>query len=376
MRRLAFVATVGVLVLALTLSVSAKSADELMAEQLEASGANALLDVLPEETKALLERLGVDGLSLDAALAMKPQTVLSSLWDMIREESAAPFSSAILLLGTLLMLGFFAALQPKNGEHRALYRAVCVLAAVAPLFVPLWQTMNRTLEAANSASVFSLSFAPVYAAMLAAQGSAASALTYQTVMLAAAEGIGLLVGRVIVPLSFVSLAFGITGAIDPVHRLSGVGTMVSKINTWMLTVALMIFVAMLSFQSVLATGADTVGGRMLRFSVAGFVPIVGGSLSEALYTVQGCLSTLRGTVGGFGVLCTLLIVCPTLIECVAWDMMLFLVKVTAELFSFDAIAGVAAIIRSVVRTWIAVLASTGLLVIVSLTLVTMGVGAR
>lgn len=371
-----WVAAVVVLLLMLTLSVSATATDELMAEQLEASGADALFDVLPEETKALLERLGVDGLSLDAALAMKPQTVLSSLWDVIREESAAPFSSAILLLGTLLILGFFAALQPMNGECSALYRAVCMLAAVAPLFVPLWQTMNRTLEAANSASVFSLSFAPVYAAMLAAQGSAASALTYQTVMLAAAEGIGLLVSRVIVPLSFVSLAFGLTGAIDPVHRLSGVGTMVSKINTWMLTVALMVFVAMMSFQSVLAAGADTVGGRMLRFSVAGFVPIVGGSLSEALYTVQGCLSTLRGTVGGFGVLCTLLIVCPTLIECVAWDVMLFLVKVTAELFSFDAIAGVAAIIKSVIKTWIAVLASTGLLVIVSLTLVTMGVGTR
>lgn len=365
-----------VLVVLLTLSVSAQTADELLAGQLEASGAEDLMDVLPEETKALLERLGVDGLSLDAALAMKPQTVLSSLWDVIRDESAAPFSAAMLLLGTLLLLGFFAALQPMNGERSALFRAICVLAAVTPLFVPLWQTMGRALAAADSASVFSLSFAPVYAAMLAAQGSAASALTYQTVMIAAAQGIGVLVSKVIVPLSFVAFAFGVTGAIDPAHRLAGVGTMVSKVNTWILTVALMIFVAMLSFQSVLAAGADTVGGRMLRFSVAGFVPIVGGSLSEALYTVQGCLSTLRGTVGGFGVLCAVLIVFPTLIECVIWDLLLFLVKVTAELFSFDAIAGIAAIMKGVMKTLIAVLSSTGLLMIISLTLVTMGVGAR
>ncbi len=374
MRWLAFVAAVGVLLGLLTFSASAQTADELLGKQLEASGAGDLFDALPDETRALLERLGVDELSLSSALAMKPQTVFSSLRDVIREESATPFSSALFLLGTLLLLGFFAALQPMNGERSALFRAICVLAAVTPLLVPLWQTTQRVLAAADSASVFSLSFAPVYAAMLVAEGSAATALSYQTFMIAAAEGIGVLVSQVIVPLSFVSLALGVTGAIDPAHRLAGVGTMVSKVNTWMLTVALMIFVAMLSFQSLLATGADTVGGRMLRFSVAGFVPIVGGSLSEALYTVRGCLSTLRGTVGGFGILCTLLIVLPTLIECVVWDILLFLVKVTAELFSFQAIARVAVIVKGVIKTWVAVLASTGLLMIISLTLVTMGVG--
>lgn len=353
--------------------VGAQSAEELYEQQLEASGAEELYTVLPEETQALLRRIGVDGLSMEAALEMTPQTVLSTLKDLVREESTAPFTAATVLLGVLLLLGFFEALQPARGERSALFRAVCVLAALTPLLVPLWQTTQRTLAAADSACVFLLSFSPVYAAMLVAGGGTATALTFQTVMLAAAEGIGVLVAQVIVPLCFVSLAFGVTGAMDPAHRLTGLGSMVSKINTWMLTVSLMIFVALLSFQSILAAGADTVGGRMLRFSVAGFVPIVGGSLSEALYTVQGCLSALRGTVGGFGVLCTVCIVLPTLLECVLWDMLLFLVKITAELFSFPSIAAVAGVLKGVMKTLIAVLCSTGLLLIISLTLVTMGV---
>ena len=376
MKRIAILVTAVVLFAVLSVSVSAQSAQELYEQQLEASGAGDLYDQLPQETKALLQRIGVDGLSLDAAVEMTPQTVLSALGDLLREESAAPFTSATLLIGTVLLLGFFEALQPSNGERSALFRAVCVLAAVAPILVPLWQTLQRTSAAAESTSVFLLSFAPVYAAVLAAGGGAASALTYQTVMLAAAQGIGVLVGQVIVPLCFVTLAFGVTGAMDPAHRQAGVGVMVGKVNTWILTVAMMIFVAMLSFQSVLAAGTDTVGGRMLRFSVAGFVPIVGGSLSEALYTVQGCLSTLRGTVGAFGVLCTVCMVLPTLAECVMWDLMLFLVKITAELFSFQTIAGVAGVLKTVMKTLIAVLSSSGLLLIISLTLVTMGVGTR
>ena len=376
MKPMAVLIAVALLLALLTVSVGALSPQELYEQQLEASGAGELYDVLPEETQALLRRIGVDEFSMAAALEMTPQTVLSTLRDLVREESTAPFTSATVLLGVLLCLGFFEALQPAGGDSSGVFRCVCVLAAITPLLVPLWQTMQRTLAAAESASVFLLSFAPVYAAMLLASGGTATALTFQTLMLTTAEGIGVLAVQVIVPLCFVSLAFGVAGAMDPAHRLTGIGSMVSKINTWMLTVSLMIFVALLSFQSILAAGADTVGGRMLRFSVAGFVPIVGGSLSEALYTVQGCLSALRGTVGGFGVLCAVCIVLPTLLECVVWDVLLFLVKITAELFSFQSIAAVAGMLKGVMKTLIAVLSSAGLLLVISLTLVTMGVGVR
>ncbi|MBE6762921.1 MAG: hypothetical protein E7553_00995 [Ruminococcaceae bacterium] len=368
------VMTALLLMLVMSLSTAAMTVEEQMEQQLEASGAYDLLEELPGETRALLERLGVDRLSFDAAMAMQPQTVLSALGDLVRQESRAPLTAVMVLPGTVLLLGFFSSFHPLGGERSSIVRSVSVLAAVTPLLVPLWQTMQRTAAAADSASVFSLSFAPVYAGMLLASGHAATALSYQTVMVAAAQGIGVLISRVIVPLSFVTLAFGVTGAIDPARRLSGVGAAVGKINTWMLTVSLMLFVAMLSFQSILSAGADSVGGRMLRFSVAGFVPIVGGSLSEALYTVQGCLSSLRGTVGCFGVVSTVLIVLPTLIECVVWDMLLFAVKVTAELFSFGEIAGAADVLKGVMKTAIAVLASVGLLMIISLTLVTMGTG--
>ncbi len=374
MKSLQCVLMVCLLFLMTVISASAQTPQEMLDEQLKAGGASELWDVLPDETKTLMQTIGIDGLSLEAMQSLQPQTVLSTLWDCLSPRATAPFSAALLLLGTVLLLGFFSALQPSGGERSVLFQTICVLAAVVPLLAPLWQTLQRAAAAADSASVFSLGFAPVYAATLAAQGSAVSALTYQTVMIAAAEGISLLVSMVIVPLASVSLALGIAGAIDPVHRIGQVGVMVGKTNTWLLTGALTVFVAMLSFQSILAAGADTVGGRMLRFSVAGFVPIVGGSLAEALYTVQGCLSALRGTIGGFGVLCTALIVLPTLFECVVWDLLLFFVKTVSDLFGFSSVAGVASIAKSVMKTLIAVLASLAMLMIISLTLVTMGAG--
>lgn len=354
--------------------VLAQDAEDVLEEQLEASGASVLFDDLPRETQALMERLGIGEWTLEAFTSLQPQTTLSTLWDLLSDASSLPSSSALMMLATLLLLAFFEALHPNGTKQQVLFRAVCMLAAVTPLLGPLWQTVQRVSEAVESASVFSLSFAPIYAASLFAQGSTAAATSYQTLMIAAAQGITLLVGQVMLPLAAVTLALGVAGAMDSEHRLGKVGGMVGKTNTWLLTLAMTVFVALLSFQSVLSASADTVGGRMLRFSVAGFVPIVGGSLSEALYTVQGCLSTLRGTIGGFGVVSSALIVLPSLLECVVWDVVLFFVKTTAELFGFDAIASVAEAAKSVIKTLIAVLASSALLMVISVTLVTLGAG--
>ncbi len=375
MRRVSLVVCVTVLLLfILSLGVYAQDMGEMFDEQLEASGASELFDALPSETRDLLRRLGIDGLTWEALSQLNPQTVLSFLRDVLTDQVSS-CSAAWAAIGTLLILGVFSALQTQGQERTTLFRAVGVLAVVTPLLVPLWQVLGRVQASADSASVFSLSFAPVYAATLVAQGRTASAVSYQTMMIAAAEGITLLVCRVIVPLMSVSVSLGITGAIDPSNRLGEVGGMVNKVSTWMLTGALTVFVALLSFQSVLSASADSVGGRMLRFSVAGFVPIVGGSLSEALYTLRGCLSVLRGTVGGFGILCAVLIALPTLAECVVWNIVLFFVKTVAELFSFSAVASVVAVMKGVLRIAMAVLSSSALLMIISVTLVAAG-GAR
>lgn len=377
MKRAAAVAVTALLLcMLLTLPTRAATTEELFDEQLEASGATALFDALPDHTKALLETLGVDALSLEAFVGMQPQTVLSALWDLLSGEAMAPLAAVGSLLGILLLIGLFSALQPADSGYGALYRMIALAAAVTPLLIPLWQTMERAAAAAESATVFSLGFAPVYAATLAAQGMTLSAVSHQTLMLAASQGISLLTSTVVMPLLCISLALGLGGAVNSGSRLSEAGVFVNRAATWIIGLSLTVFVGMLSLQGVLTASADSVGGRVMRFSVAGLVPIVGGSLSEALYTVRGCLSALKGTVGAFGVFGAALIALPTLLECVIWNVLLYAAKLMADLFSFGALATAIETARGIVRTLLAVLASSVLLMIVAVTLTaTAGGGA-
>ncbi len=338
-------------------------------EQLISSGADELFEQLPQDTQALLKKLGINDLSQQIELT-DPQTVLSALTDLISDRAGSPLASASLLLGTLLLLALFSSAQEglrTTESMKMIFGAVAALAVSVSLLVPLWQTVQRVQAAAESACVFSLSFAPVYAAVMTAQGNTLSAASYQTVMLVAAQGISLLIGSVIVPLLTVSLSLGAAGAINPGLRIGEAGSLLNKTAVWLLAIGMTVFVGLLSLQTFVGASADTVGGRALRFSVASFIPVVGGSLSEALYTVRGCLSVLRGSLGGFGILCTALIVLPMLIECVVWSFCLFFCRSISELFSLSTIASVSGIAQSVVKTMIGVLSANALLMIVSLT---------
>jgi len=362
------------LLMGLSLPVGAQTAQELYEEQLVSSGAQDLFDSLPEDTRRMLSKLGVDALDLETWSAMDTQTALSSLADMVSAQASAPFHAALTTIGVMLMLGFFVSLGADEGDHAAVFRVVAMLSVIVPLLVPLWKTMERVSAAADSASVFSLSFAPVYAAVITAQGSTAGAISFQTLMLAASETIAFLIRTMIVPLAAMAFAMRVGGSLHRELPLGEAGAFVNRAAVWILGISLTIFVGMLSLQTVLSATADSVTGRMMRFSVAGFVPIVGGSLSEALYTVRGCLSALKGSVGGFGILATVLTVLPPLVECVAWDILLILTGSAAKLFSLQECAAVCGAAKQFVKLMIAVLASFALLMIISVTVASLAGG--
>lgn len=361
-------ATVALLVL-FAFPVTAEEAQTFLEQQWNASGASSLFGLLPKETQQLFSSLGLDAWSVDSVAAMSPQTVFSTLSDVLSSSAHVPCFAAAALLGGLLLLGLYTSFQSDDSAPATVFRVVAMLAVMTPLLVPLWQTVERVRAAAESATVFTASFAPVYAAILFSQGFSLSAASYQTVLLGASQGLCALVEAAIVPLLCMSLALSIAGAMHPTHRLGETGDMLGKTAVWLLGASVTVFVGLLSFQTLITASADSVGGRMLRFSVAGAVPVVGGSLADALYTVRGCLSALRGTVGGFGVLCTALIILPTLCECAVWSVLLSVCRSVAGLFSFAPIVAAVSAAQTVFKTLIGALASLALLMIVAVSVV-------
>ena len=206
-------------------------------------------------------------------------------------------------------------------------------------------------------------------------GQAATAVSYQSVVLFAAELISLLASGVVVPLMTISLALGLTGSVTPGMKLDAAGNLMSKAAAWLLGLCCTLFVGLLSLQSLAGAAADTLGGRAVKFTLSSFVPVVGNSLGEAFSTIRSCLHLLKSTLGGFGILATALIVLPPLLECVAWTLGLSLCVMASEMFGLTTLTTLLKAAQSVVKTLIGVLAACAMFLIVSTAIVTMSMPA-
>lgn len=376
MRRAKLVICILALLVLCAYPVQAQTFDELYREQLEASGGEALLDTLPKETRELLERLNIDSLQADSFTELDTNSLLGELWELFKTAAGEPLTACGTVLGILLVYAWVDGMRQtlRTEEVSSVFGVICALAACGSVMMPIAGHLERVSEAMKSVSVFMSSFVPVYAGILVSGGQLSAAVSFQSIILYAAELLSWIAGSLIVPLLSISLALGLTGSLTPELKLGRVGAMTGKAATWILTLGMVLFTGVLSLQTFVGGAADKLSDRALRFSIAHFVPVVGGSISEAFSTIRGCLHLLRSTVGCFGVVATLIIVLPPMLSCLIWNLMLSVGEMAAELFGLPSFSELLKTAHGIMRCLVGVLCVSGLLLTVSLTVITVAVG--
>ena len=376
MKKIVGIAVVVWIVLCSGFSVSAATIEELYTEQLEASGGEELIAALPDETRQLLAELGIDTPDPDAFSSLDTETIWDRLVDMLMAALRGPLTTAGTVLVIVLLHAWVNGMRQtlREEDTTAVFGTVCALAACGSVVLPLSKCIAAVREAMTSTGVFMTAFTPVYAGVLLSSGRAATALSFQSVTLVAAQMLTWLSGQVIVPLMTVSLALGVTGSVTPQVDLGSAGKLLGNTAVWLLTLGMMLFSGLLSLQNLTARAADNLGTRAIKFSISSFVPVVGGSLSEAFSTIRGCLHLLHSTLGAFGVAATALIVLPPLLQCVGWNVLLSVCHMAAEMFELRALSGVLDAAHRTVRCLIGVLAASGSFLIIAVTVVTTAAG--
>ncbi len=322
---------------------------------------------LPADAQAVLDTLLPQGLQPDSFGDLTLPTVLGAVGRLLQTQATAPLAALASLLAVVLLSAMFGGLQGLSDRPplRQTYHTVSVLAAAGLLLTSFVSLLRSVWRAVDSVQVFMAAFVPVYGGVIVASGSPSGGLSYQTLLLAAAELLTQSIRSVVLPVLLVSLALGCVGTVAEGFCLSAFSRSFYSVVLWGLGLFSTLFSGVLSVQQMVAAASDTVSSRVVKFSLSGAVPVVGGLMSEAYSTVIGCAGLLRSTVGGFGVLATLAIVLPPLLSCVGWGVCMSLGSNAAALFGLTALEGLCRCVAGAVRVLIAVLAVFGLLMIVS-----------
>lgn len=344
---------------------------EMYAQQAEASGAGDLPTRLPQNVQALLDSLHLNTLDPSAYAELEFGNVAQMLTDLLYQQASGPRQTIGMLLAVILLCSLFSGLDGAVGSLslRRTYQGVAVLAAGSAVLVPLFALFSSVWETIQQVTVFLSAYIPVYGAILMTGGKAVSAVSYQTTLLAAIELLLWLVRGIIFPCLLVSLGLGCTGAVAEGYCLDRFSGTIHKTTLWILGLFSTLFAGFLSLQQMVTAAGDTLSGRVVKFSLSSFVPVVGGVLSEAYNTVVGCSTLLRSTVGAFGLLSVVLVVLPPLFSCICWNVGLHLAGGTAALFGLDPLEKLCRTAAGAVRVLVALLAVFALLMILSTSIV-------
>ena len=314
----------------LSLSASADTEEEESIGEKIPEEFTGLLDSLPDELADLLPD-GVFSLQSDElAGAVSKMGSFSYLWETVLALCGVHLRDCVglfaLICGILVLSALSRTVQSSFssegiGKSFSFCSSLVIFLSLLAVGYHNIASVTAYLSNLNTMAASSL---PLLGALYALGGNVSAAVASSAGLSIFMTLLEEAVGKTILPFCGICLAFSSITALEPEVRLGSLVTALKKNYTTALTFLMMLLLTMLGAQTTLASRADSLAMRSVKFAAGNLIPIVGGSVSELLRTVSSGIGYLRGTIGLCGILLLLLLLLPTLVE-------LFLIRLTWQL---------------------------------------------
>ena len=273
-----------------SISVAAEEKESL--EQF--AGTDELWQHIPEE---------VDKDTLSGLLESEDTASFSKrLWESFQSIFYVGLKSGITFFAKLCGLLLFAALFRTLKESFGLgiwegaFDFLLPLSMALLVFTSLQQPINLATTALQSIHGFFLASLPITTLLLTLSGSPSSAGTLAASMNFVLATVSALSSSFLTPLFNTLFTFSaVDGILD-----GGLGSLLAFFKKLLKTACILFFTivsAILSLQNALASAADSVAMRSVRFAAGTFIPVVGSLVGESTKTLAAAFEAVKTECG-------------------------------------------------------------------------------
>lgn len=216
------------------------------------------------------------------------------------------------IFSTILLLALLHTLEPTGGGQIIL-GLLASLSVGGVLLPPLLTVTRHAQQAITAAGGFLLSFAPLYAGMVAAGGAPVSAAASQSMLLILAQFLSSFGGIVLLPALQCYLILVVAAGISRETALTSLAAALRKLVGQALIWGVSGFSALLGLRKLLGGAADGIALQTAQLLTGSWIPLVGSAISEAMGAVGASLRLLRGSVGILGIIVLLFLFLPPLL---------------------------------------------------------------
>ncbi len=292
-------------------------------------------DSLTPEAKAFIDENNITVENTDAMTEITPSEILEYIWNTFKDKLTKPLQVLASLLAVILISVIVNNLESSISDKSlsGMFGIISVLISVGVISESVSSCIETTSEALDSGSRFMIGYIPVFAGITASSGSVTSAAAYNLLVIFLSQAATQLFGSVVVPVMSLCMAMGIVEAINPEFRFSGITEGIKKGVTFVIGFVMVIFIGLMSLQSIVGASADTLGVKAAKYMVSNWIPFIGGAIADSYTTVKNSLGLLRGGTGFLGIAVIFAMTVPPLIEIIAMRMIFSIADIVSDLFS-------------------------------------------
>lgn len=355
MKRAVLVLFTVALLLLLPLSVKA---EQTPAERLEETTKTGLSSLLPDAAKPILPD-PTDTQALDRALGFKSIFALFS--ETVRNEGDSLSGRMLALLAVTLLFGALSLFTGNSAVSLFMQGA-----AALSFFSLLYDSCERILGFFADLTGLVSGLSPLLAALFAAGGGTATATVASGGFASFLSVLTLFSTTLLPPILRVLFALALLSALGNHTLIRELSRRISGYAVLFFSVISMLLLASLAFQSALASSADSVALRTVKYTASSAIPLVGGTLSGALGALSASVSLLKSTLGGTAVIALLALLLPPLVEVFLLRFALSLSESIATFTEASALKEIVARFKGIMDLSLAALVTVSLLFLLML----------
>ena len=230
--------------------------------------------------------------------------VINRLLALFFGELKSAFALVGSIAALILLSAFINNLNQSFGKNSVSEGAgFALFVYIAAISATLFETAGSyVISTLNDITLLVHSIIPTMATLCLSGGETLRATLSHPVIFFICSAAGTLIKNVITPLVLLRAVCTLLCAITKNDALNEFSELFSRLHKTLLALSMSLFAGILGVCSFAAASFDSLAARGVKFAIGAAVPVVGGSLAEAMSSVAGSAMLLKNAVGLGGVI--------------------------------------------------------------------------
>ena len=282
----------------------------------------------------MLEQLGLDDFDFETVTALDAKSCVQVLGRLARQNIQTPLRALLSVLSFTLLSAFLTGFSGSGllGQNSSVYSTASALVIAALIAAQCADTVSLCCATIGICADFVFAFFPAFLVILTVSGSSLTGVSTNTLLLGLAQGLNILSAKLFVPLINCFLALSLCSGMRSSLNIDGALRVVRKGLISLISFCAGAFVTVLSVKTAVASRADALGLRSLRFAINSVVPVIGSAISEGLLSIQSYAGLVKSTVGVVGIIGVIALFLPALINVIGWRVSIAVSVAVSEIF--------------------------------------------